>query len=55
MLLVHRETRLTYKVVSEEYDGGICIYATPAGDVGHSFVMHYETLEELNDEWEDAD
>lgn len=54
MLLKNRNDNHEYQVRSEAYEGGICIFAI-ATQVGEKdFVMHYHTLEELNDDWEDA-
>ena len=54
MLLRNRNDKCEYRVKSEEYDGGIRIFAIATQTGARDFVMHYHTLEELNDDWEDV-
>lgn len=55
MLLKNKINGQDYRVRSGEYEGGIRIFAVAAQTGSADFVMHYHTLEELNEEWEDAD
>lgn len=55
MLLKNRNDGNEYRVRSEEYEGGIRVFAVATQTGAKDFVMHYHTLEELNREWEDSD
>ncbi len=55
MLLRNRSTNCEYRVRSEEYEGGIRIFAIATQVGASNIVMHYHTLEELLDDWEDAE
>ncbi len=55
MLLKNKQDGKNYRVRSEEYEGGIRIFAVAEQTGAKDMVMHYHTLKELNDEWEDAD
>ncbi len=54
MILKNKADGQEYRVKSEEYDGGVCIFAVATQTGAKDFVMHYHTLEELNNDWEDA-
>lgn len=55
MLLRNKQNGQNYRVRSENYEGGIYIFAAAEQTGAKDFVMHYHTLEELNNDWEDAD
>ncbi len=55
MLLRNKDDGQSYLVRSEDYEGGIRIFAVAEQTGANDFVRHYHTLEELLDEWEDAD
>lgn len=55
MLLTNKNDGKNYRVRSENYEGGIRIFAVAEQTGANDFVCHYHTLEELFDEWEDAD
>lgn len=55
MVLKNIHDGYEYRVKSEEYEGGIRIFAVANQTGAKDFVMHYHTLEELNDDWEDAE
>lgn len=55
MLLRNRDDGQNYRVRSEDYEGGIRIFAVAEQTGANDFVRHYHTLDELLDEWEDAD
>jgi len=54
MLFRNRSDGNEYRVNSEEYEGGIRIFAVAVKMGANNIVSHYHTLEELNDDWEDA-
>lgn len=54
MLLKNKRDGKNYRVRSEGYEGGIRIFAIAEQTGAKDFVTHYHTLEELNDDWEDA-
>lgn len=54
MLLRNRNDNYDYRVRSEAYEGGIRIFAIATQVGAKDFVAYYHTLEELNDDWEDA-
>lgn len=55
MKLRNRRNGLIYYVQTEDDShGGFCIFARSIPDRKRdSFVMHYRTLAEFNEEWED--
>lgn len=56
MLLKNKENGFIYRVSSEEAPNCIRIWAVPCDpSEAKPFVMHYKSLEELTDEWEDTD
>lgn len=55
MVLKNIHDGYEYRVRSEEYEGGIRIFAIASRVGASNMVMHYHTLEELNEDWEDAD
>lgn len=55
MLLRNKRNGLDYRVRSEIYEGGIRMFAVASQIGAKDFVANYHTLEELNDDWEDAD
>lgn len=55
MKLRNKENKLEYRIKSEDYEGGIRIFAIAEQTGAKDFVMHYHTLEELNDDWEDVE
>ena len=54
MLLRNRNDNYEYRVKSEDYEGGIRIFAIATQEGASNFVMHYHTLEEFNEDWDDA-
>lgn len=54
MILKNRSNSQEYRVRSEAYEGGIRIFAVATQEGAKDFVMHYHTLEELNEDWEDV-
>lgn len=56
MLLKNKEDGFIYRVSSENAPNYIGIFAVPCDpSQAKPFVMHYKSLEELNNEWEDTD
>lgn len=58
MILLNRRDRTEYLVSTEDDgQGGFMIMATPLAPEpdAHRFVMHYDTLRELCEDWEDID
>lgn len=55
MLLKNRKNNQEYRVRSEAYEGGIQIFAIATQTGAKDFVTQYHTLEELENDWEDAD
>ncbi len=54
MLLKNKGDDFVYRVSSEDTSNCIRIFATPYHSAeGKPFIMHYKSLEEINDEWED--
>lgn len=55
MKLIYKPDGLEYRIKSENYEGGIRIFAIADQLGAKDFVMTYHTLEELLDDWEDVD
>lgn len=58
MILRNKEDKQIYLIKTEDdRHGEFRIYAVPKNCVmlNKSFVMHYRTLKEFTDEWEDVD
>lgn len=55
MLLKNKGDGLVYRVSSEDTLNCIRIFAMPCHSAeGKPFIMHYKSLEEINNEWEDV-
>lgn len=55
MLLKNKEDGYKYRVSSEDAAGLIRIYAVPCNpNEAKVFVMHYDSLAKLTNEWEDV-
>lgn len=53
MDLMNRNNHAIFHVTTVEDDNGFCIYAQPRNHNISSFCMHYRSLEEFNEEWDD--
>lgn len=55
MELRNRSNGGIYEVSTETDGGGFMIYAKARNITLDSFCMHYRSLEEFNNDWEDVD
>ncbi len=53
MELINRNNHAIYHVSTVEDDGGFYIYAQPNNHNVSSFYMHYHSLEEFCEDWDD--